>query len=316
MPYTNFPAGITSFGVPTFGVGPELPTGQIFFVSSVTGGAGNYAQNSPTNPLATIAQALTAITQPGSYIYCLPGHAETISGAAGIALNVAGVTIVGLGNGFAKPTITFTTATAAQMTITGANTVITNFNFISNFAAIVALVSVTAKGVQFQGCNFYTAIASTVPLISILTTTAADDLVINGCKFYYLQSLASTAGTPAATEVVRLVGTDRVQITNSYFGCDCSTTAINNVTTAGLEINISNCFINNPHNSTSNFIQMVATSSGIISNVQGYTGDSTTAHIGTIILSTAASGVAIDQCYATNAVAGKTAGAFIGVVST
>jgi hypothetical protein len=315
MPYTNFSGGITSLGIPTFGVGPQLPTGQVFFVSSVTMGAGNYAQNSPTAPLATIAQALTAITQAGSYIYCLPGHAETITGAAGIALNVAGVTIVGLGYGFAKPTITFTTAIAAQMTVTGANTVISNFNFISNFAAITALVSVTAAGVQLQGCNFYTAVASTVPLVSILTTTAADDLIINGCNFYYLRTLASTAATAAATEIVTLASADRVQITNSYFGCDCSTAAINN-TVASFEVNISNSFINNPHNSASNFIQMAATSTGIISNIQGFTGDSTTAHISNIILSTAASGVAIDQCYATNAVAGKTAGAFIGVVST
>lgn len=315
MPYTNFPAGITSFGIPTFGVGPLVPSGQVFFVSSVTGGAGNYAQNSPKNPLPTIASALSAITQPGSVIFCLPNHAETITGAAGIALNVAGVSIIGLGNGFQKPTITFTTATAAQMTVTAANIIMQNFNFVSNFAAIAALISVTAAGVQFQGCNFYTSVATTVPLISILTTTAADDLVINGCNFYYLRTLAGTTATPAATEVVRLVSTDRVVISNSYFGCDCSTSAINN-TVAAFEANIFNSLINNPHNAASNFIQMAATSTGIISNIQGFTGDTTTAHIANIILTTAAGGVAIDQCYATNAVAGKTAGAFIGVVST
>lgn len=316
MPYSNFPNGITSMGVPTVGMGPFIPTGNVFFVSSVTGSNGNAGVSpSATQPLATITFALSLCTaNNGDVIYCLPGHAETITGAAGIALSVAGVTIIGLGSGFQKPTITFTTAITAQMTVTGANTVISNFNFISNFAAITALISVTAAGVQFQGCNFYTAVAGTVPLISILTTTAADDLLVNGCNFYYLQSLASTAGTPAATEVIRLDTTDRIQITNSYFGCNCSTAAINN-TAVAKEIQILNCVVVNPNVVVTGFAVFAATSTGNIQNVTGYTGAGT-GNTGTIITTTPQSGMAITNCYATTNVALKQSGVFLGVVST
>mgnify|MGYP006139353905 CR=1 FL=1 len=47
----------------------------------------------------------------GDVIVVMPGHAETVSGAAGINCDVAGVSIVGLGRGAARPTITMSAAT-------------------------------------------------------------------------------------------------------------------------------------------------------------------------------------------------------------
>lgn len=55
---TNFPNGISSFGMPTFGVGGMLPfTGRYIFVDATLGNDGN--PGTANNPVATLSQALT-----------------------------------------------------------------------------------------------------------------------------------------------------------------------------------------------------------------------------------------------------------------
>src|SRR5437763_1962723 len=81
-------------------VNQSLTTGNIFFVNSVNGtdGAG-YGQN-PDAPLATWDYAIGLCTaNQGDRIYLMPLHVETIAGAAGVALDVAGIETIGLGYG-------------------------------------------------------------------------------------------------------------------------------------------------------------------------------------------------------------------------
>ncbi len=77
--------------------------GDIFFVHSGTGtdGAG-YGQN-PDSPVATIDYAIGLCTDSkGDVIYVMPGHNEGL-GNAQIAVDVAGISIIGLGRGSAAP---------------------------------------------------------------------------------------------------------------------------------------------------------------------------------------------------------------------
>ena len=104
MPLTAFPSGISSFGVPVLGaggIGVPTTTGNYWFVSSTLGNDGNLG-TSASSPFGTIGRALTsgfAAANQGDVIVVMPGHTETITADAGINLNVAGVTIVGLGTG-------------------------------------------------------------------------------------------------------------------------------------------------------------------------------------------------------------------------
>ena len=91
MGLTNFPNGVSSFGMPMVGAGPVVPSANVWFVSSVTGGLGD--GTSRDFPLATLSAALAKATS-GDVIYLLAGHAETISAASGIAASTAGVTVV------------------------------------------------------------------------------------------------------------------------------------------------------------------------------------------------------------------------------
>ena len=81
MPLTNFPNGISSFGVPVTpsGLGIPVTFGTYYYVSSVTGSAANTGLDSST-PLATVMQAhAKCLAANGDVIVLLPGHAETVS---------------------------------------------------------------------------------------------------------------------------------------------------------------------------------------------------------------------------------------------
>src|SRR3990167_3005120 len=114
---SNFPFGF-QYGVSIRGI-PLVVShpGQVFWVSnstvlSVNARAGsNGNDGSYQSPFATIAYALTrCVASRGDIIMVKPGHAEAISEAAGLALSVAGVALVGLGHGSLRPTLTLDTA--------------------------------------------------------------------------------------------------------------------------------------------------------------------------------------------------------------
>ncbi|GAG32075.1 unnamed protein product, partial [marine sediment metagenome] len=114
MGWTNFPNGITSFGMPVLGVGEEtMTTGNIFFVDSGNGSdtAGANGLN-PDQPFATIDYAIGQCTaNNGDIIFVMPGHTESPATTEGIDMDVAGVWIRGLGWGNDRPTITPENAT-------------------------------------------------------------------------------------------------------------------------------------------------------------------------------------------------------------
>lgn len=174
----------------------------------------------------TIALALAScVANRGDIIYLAPGHTETITGAAGIAINVAGVRILGMGLGTARPVINFTTATTAQMTITAANVLIQNIQFVAGIDAIVAMIKVTGTDCQFQNCEFDTNSGTVGAVLGILTAATADRLVVNNCRFL---GPATNTGTTTTAQIQYEAAVD-IQITNSYF-TGKMTQAILNVT--------------------------------------------------------------------------------------
>src|SRR6185503_19507054 len=101
MPKSNYSR--FSDGVQISGVCLNLhQKGQVLYVcnSTVASAVGAVGSNgndgkTPDRPLATIAKALTlCVANRGDKIILMPGHAETVSAAAGLDLNVAGVSII------------------------------------------------------------------------------------------------------------------------------------------------------------------------------------------------------------------------------
>lgn len=160
------------------------PSGSIFWVHSGTGtnGAG-YGQN-PDAPLASLDYAVGLCTaSKGDVIVAMPGHAETVSAAAGLDLDVAGITIIGVGNGSLQPTVTLDTANTADIDVDAANITVEGIHFIANFQDIAAAIDVNADDFTLRKCRFSEAGTNLNALIWVQDAAAggSDRITIEDC---------------------------------------------------------------------------------------------------------------------------------------
>ena len=165
MPYSNFPGGfangVTIRGVPITVTNP----GKVFWVYNGTALQGGQRGGSDSNkgtydsPFSTIDYAVGQCTaNRGDIIFVKPGHAETISSAAIITLDVAGIAIVGLGRGSNRPTLTFSTANTANIPVTAANITVSNILHKANFLDIASAYTATGTNTPtdfvIDNCEF------------------------------------------------------------------------------------------------------------------------------------------------------------------
>lgn len=215
MGLTNYANGIASFGIPVLPpMSADITTGSVFFVGNRTNGNGSDGNSgaTPSAPFATVDAAIGACTaSKGDIIYVLPGHAETVT-ATSIAFDVAGIRIIGLGNGLNRPTFTFGAA-AATITVSAANCSWSNCHFIANFADVASAFTLsTAKDFRCDG-NSFIATSSILNFLSLVVTNAtnndADGLTFTNNWYYGL----------AATEnaVVSVLGNlNRLNVSGNF----------------------------------------------------------------------------------------------------
>lgn len=138
------------------------------------------------DPFATIDYAVGQCTaNRGDVIMVMPGHTETLTTAAGIALDVAGVQVLGIGDYSDKPTIVLDAA-AATVVVSAANVRLSNLNLVAGFADVVAAVDVTAVGATLEGLVFSDNAVDENFLTPIKATGAdntADGLKVIGCRW-------------------------------------------------------------------------------------------------------------------------------------
>src|SRR5262249_53275809 len=153
---TNFPNGITSFGVPILGsVGGSPVAGTVFWVNSATGLDATGLGTDTGSPFKTLAFAVSqAKADHGDVIMLMPGHSETITAA--VTLANAGIRIVGMGEGVKRPGFTFNTSTAASFIIGAANVRFENIRFVCDLASTVVCLDFSGfAGGRVYGCDFY-----------------------------------------------------------------------------------------------------------------------------------------------------------------
>ncbi len=185
-------------------------TGNIFFVDSgAAAGGGGLAPESAKQTLAAAVGLCTA--DNGDVIYVLEGHAESV-GASGLAINVAGITIIGMGNGSLRPTFTGHT-TDAVITISAANVTLRNIVTAVDVDEVVSLISVTGANVTLDGIDHGLAgtAASAQCIQWLKATAAADGLVVKNCRHRQLTAAGS------AQKWIELVGPDFVSILDNVF---------------------------------------------------------------------------------------------------
>ena len=174
-------------GVP---VNSEFTTGSIFFVDSNTGSNSNDGK-SPDTAFATVDFAIGNCTATkGDIIYVMPGHAETTTA---IAADVAGITIIGIGRGRARPALTATTAASDLIDVTAANVAIKNMRLVGAASGVTSLISVGANDFMCEGCVLEQA---ATPLIGVIVTGGIDRFNFKDCLF-----LGTAAGPDCAIDL-------------------------------------------------------------------------------------------------------------------
>ena len=272
MGLTNFPNGISSFGVPVLPDNGIVTTGSVFFVHSVTGSNGNKG-NSKDKPLATIDYAIGKCTAgKGDVIYVMAGHSEDPT--TSITADVEGISIVGLGNGKSRPTITFGHL-AATLAITAANVTVKNLIFdLGTVAATVTCpITITADAACVEGCE--TVVHATSQFTSHITATDAAFVKIIGNKFMSLGAAGSTSG-------IVVDGCDDIEIVGNWVHGHFGEHALDNTTPASCDEILrayiaDNCIINVNTTGGDLAVELDANATGIFARNMIVSGVATTA---------------------------------------
>ncbi len=165
-------------------VNESVTTGDIFWVDSgnTRGGDTVGHGSSPDQPFLTVDFAISqCAASNGDIIYVMPGHAETLSGAADITIDVIGISIIGIGTRNTKPTFTITTAAVdAPISWTAAGCVVDNLRIVGGKAGgSNVTINIAASYNTIQHCEFISGagtelgIGAGLGVITITDTSAA-----------------------------------------------------------------------------------------------------------------------------------------------
>lgn len=248
------------------------PMGRVFFVHA-SGSGGTTGGLSPATAVTTIDAGINLCSASvGDIVYVLAGHTESITGAAGIAMDTAGVTIIGdpTAVGRNRPKVTFTTANGASCDVSAANCKISGISFVNGKDGQTAMINVTAADCWIEDCEFQLGDACTQAALGILTTAAADRLIVR-------RNFMHGSSDAGVNDAIQIVGGDSIIIEdNIIVGAFSTNGAIYNVTTASTMLTIRrNALINKTADGNNKLIVMAATTTGIIADNRGGMIDST-----------------------------------------
>ncbi len=221
----------------------SLSTGERFFVDSGSSTASDTAgagQN-PDKPFATWDFAISQCTaNNGDIIYLMPGHAESVIAAAGLDLDVAGVTHIGLGNGTSRPTVTVDTATTADVDIDAVDQTVKNVRFVSDIDSLAVMIDVNFANLHMQGCDFIS--SSTKEVVNFINlATTVDDFLFEDCYFYQPTDPDGTDDA-AATGCFYFVDSENIFIERCRFVGFFETSIFHNKTTLCQALWIRDCY--------------------------------------------------------------------------
>lgn len=251
-------------------LGNNLGTGKVFYVDSGAG-SDTYNGTKPEWAKATLDAAVGLCTADrGDIIYVMQGHSETMGAAADeVDIDVAGVTVIGMGSGELRPRYDFTGDVTGAFAVGADDVTIINLNFHANITDVNEAIEVEAgsENLKIIGCLFDLETEGTDDFLECIDTSggaASDGLQVIGCQFYMGAGACNAAICTKDSDYMRVVGCE-------FYG-DYATANINNLTTASNHITIKDNLIfngtigGNAGLNAQPGIELVATTTGIISN--------------------------------------------------
>lgn len=218
-------------------------TGKVFYVHNGTGADGTDNGKTKANPFKTLDWAIGKCTaNKGDIIYLMPGHYEDLGAGETIDADVAGITIIGLGNGPDRPRIDYN-GTTASFDIGADGVSISNITLRPSVATVAIGIDIeagventTLKDIEFlpgeagDGTDEF--------VIGIDIKAGCTRTVIDGV---YYRHHASADG---AASVIKLTGaSDSVTIKNvdAVITGTAAVACINGDTTLSTRIHIEGC---------------------------------------------------------------------------
>lgn len=247
---SSYPGGFLN-GVMVRGV-PVLNShsGNVYWVDSGIGSDGNSGK-SPEKPWATLDYAVSRCTASnGDIIFIAPGHAETISTATALAVDVPGVSIVGLGTGALRPTFTVGTAATATITFSAANCSAENIIVKSNLDGLNTAITVTGTGVYL---DIEHQDASSAIEADIAIACSGDQFT---CKLRDI----GFAGGDQRDQSITLDGVDNARIDIDFYG-KVATAVVNFITASCTDVEVrGTMYVSGTTDGTKNVVDTIGSS--------------------------------------------------------
>jgi hypothetical protein len=237
-------------------------TGTTYYVDSdASNAADTNSGRSWARPLATISGAIAKCTaNQGDTIILAESHSETYTdtGAKFVA-SVAGITIIGLGEGSDRATLTFSHV-GATTTISAANVTIYNVLFVTGVDQVVTYGTISGADCKLINCETRDATGKDV-IDAFTVTTTADRLNVFRHKH---------KGDPAADQsqsIFNLTGADDFVFEECSFMTKCGTGVIELASQClnGI-IDKCNFYVDSTSNYSKNVVDTAGTSTVIIND--------------------------------------------------
>lgn len=230
--FTNFPNGITSLGIPTFGTGMLPPfTGNYFFVkeNSAVGIGVSAGQGTAQEPFNTLQQAINACVSGNNDVIFLEG---TVHVSATVAWNKDFMHLAGLNAPSISPRARISQTGATLFTplvnVTGQGCIFTNFGTFHGFATASAQICWAEagqrnaySGVLFGGMGHATAAAQAGSRSLTVGAAGQGENIFSNCVI----GLDTIVRSAANASLEFLAGSPRNKFENCIFPADTSSAA-------------------------------------------------------------------------------------------
>lgn len=242
-------------------IGNAIGMGNIWFVDSgAEGGSDSPGKGrSVIAPFSSLAYAVGQVAATnGDVIFLAPGHGENVSAADGIRFALAGINVIGIGHGTARPTLTLDTVVTADIEIDADNITIRNVYFdLTGIDNITAAIDVNAAQFSLINCYILQADSGGQAAIAIELDANANNCKILGCEISSINAGAASA--------IKINGTlVNLEIGHCWIDGDYTDAPIHNPTSnVATQLNIHHCYLKNDNN-LDHSIELVSACTGAL----------------------------------------------------
>ena len=207
---------------------------------------------------ATIDAAVGHCTaNAGDVILVAPGHVEAIASTTSLVLDVAGISIIGLGNGSNRPELSYT-ATAGSLEVEADNIRLSNVILKADVSAVVVGVNVDANNFKMDNCHM-TFNETGDDFITMVDCDAFDGLTL-------LNNTFEAELIAGCDEAIRLDDTHNLVMDGNHISGDFTDGAVIGEGALGTNWKITNNYVYNADTTAGFVFDINVASTGILAN--------------------------------------------------